>query len=1492
MANYKNTDLFETVYTDPSEQDWKLVLRSQIPIYTGQPLGEGASPLSAETGYVVRWTWNNNNDPDTGGNFPGLTHTQLDDATNSPFTSYASAEAYTLASTFIDSDLIDHSTVVIVSASDESVPQNWYYYNLDMAYPGLSIRWEGDADDPNKSILGSGADVSVYVNDAQEAILTDAILQTEFNLSLSVYKKDDAGDYVDWWHGIALPESASSEVKDGRRLMDLSFTDGLSLLNDIDFKNDDGTRKTGQLSFKQTIMQSLRRLPHFDQFTFQQQTGTGFVLDDVANAPEFGYAFHQLHSDYSGDFARLTNDISLSSYVDVGPGDDLTPYDGYKVLFMYDQFGSNPLFQFTYTSMPELDASARALKFSGAQCMTSGLGLMTGDVAKTAMVSIDTVSDTTTQAIFGQGNFATSGTGEVFMWRQENDQYGMFFDGGSSRYATSTNATIQNQVLKVKAPAAADFSDYELYSDGTQISLSTGGGTALVDTQETSTHVGARLAGSGATSEFLTGNIHSIVVWNDNVPTPAEEALLEAELAGVFQDGGDVPEGLSVQKGGWALSTYGTPMPVVDGATWDPSLSDPLSEMFCQAETFNEPKKEYDRKFEMRPDPAFMSTGHVIEDLCKTLGMVLTQWEGGWHLFNPTYLTKATNLYSLTNDSTLAPMVRRWTFNITDGLQEDIYEAVNIDLELEDYAAPSSGMTKSYTLPYRTVQLVHEKSPSDILYQSYSSASGSLSAHKLSASYVTSGVDFSTATNMEKYGDARLGHQGRNATHRKKRLGTMWSMSDAYYADGHDYDANGGAQGSDLSPRAQHKRLEDGTTGGGPNLKFYDGRYLGPDSSVISDVDLEAGETFNIEMGGYVENGRLDDHIGQTYIWHHRVELRQEDGTKYRLRRHVITQDTWTDNGTERKLTIEGSNSDVDKGWPGDKTYYVKEYDSLAWVKEADVTANEWEDCWYEVMSFHPETTKTEGDDLAETNLTALPYYGNAPMGTVWNEDDQVLDVDNENRFAYVKADISVVLPGIEGADEFEEVYVECGLSMYNPSQGPRPVHGFAGNSARFASRKAAGGERKTPGGGAVQITGGSSVTGRTTDMPYVMGWNKFVIRYGDAGEKNSLETYGDGGTGTRTYKAGSSRLGSRFVFTNPEFRGRIKVRHQDGSGGLLDKTFFTQWRPAWAYYVPDLYNASLHDLIAYEYLDVLGYIRPRYVGSWQKHPGTTQGGCPAPFLPVVTRCLEPNSAVRVTPYRMDWKFAEGFKFEAVKIADAYEKERVSYVLGDTADGGSSGGTQPALGRLGRFGSQAAQANLRPQVELVGSGDSSIGGSSAPHGTFNYLTGVDDGTGIFFEELYATNPTYVGSSTSYMTKFDLVDANNFALYGAGNLGRLVVQEPGTYMVELKGTMDNNLSSGTNTYGFAMHRLGTVSSNTYTGDTSLKATNIMENLATESNSGGSGNLLSGIFTEQIVLGRGEVITFSAYNTGGSTTASVFTSPDELKIRLIKLSEQPG
>ena len=196
-----NNNLFETVYTDPSGQDWKVLLHSKQAMNTGFPVGSGVVPSTVQ-GWAVTWTWSNLNEPEFGDPNPGTTQTQLDPATNGfPFKSYAAADAYVVANVAGD-PAIDQTSVQIVSYTSPH-----YNSNLDMAYPGFRIRWEGQADDPNKSILGSGVDMTLVVDDKQEAILTEALMLGEFNLTLSIFKADVLGNFNAWWHGVALPES-------------------------------------------------------------------------------------------------------------------------------------------------------------------------------------------------------------------------------------------------------------------------------------------------------------------------------------------------------------------------------------------------------------------------------------------------------------------------------------------------------------------------------------------------------------------------------------------------------------------------------------------------------------------------------------------------------------------------------------------------------------------------------------------------------------------------------------------------------------------------------------------------------------------------------------------------------------------------------------------------------------------------------------------------------------------------------------------------------------------------------------------------------------------------------------------------------------------------------------------------------------------------------------------------------------------------------------
>lgn len=1458
-----------------------------------------------------------------------------------PFATYADADAYILLNDWIG-DLSIDGTVEIISATDPSFPSQFYNYNLDMAYPGLTIRWESDADDPNKAIMGSAAEVSFYVDEAQEAIITQAAAQNVGRRTcLYVYKKDPTGQYQNWWQGEIIEESVTFEVREGKRLCDMSFACGLAALYD---KTLDEIALRDYMGFSGEPIKPMRSLAnyftmalyqtqavtdmgsspvHFNDGSVEEvEMPTTFVDHDLVNRPGTVSGLVRLVPGYTGPVARITNSVTMSPFVDVYADTDLTPYDGYKVMFTYNQMTTAPAFyNFIYTQMPSVDAAAKTIKFDGTQYMNGNVGVedFSGNSPKTVLAHVDITPGTAAKTIFSQGDASTTTSAEIQHYSNSVAGFSVKMGSGTSYYDLATGSTLGNHILTAGVTASSPTSsDWTVRNNGSNVALSSSSGTQNAYNILTGNLLLGARTNSGTLESFFTGSVGATIVYDTQLPTASALEDIEADLKSYFVD---LNTGTTNPYIPYYFNTYGTPLPVREGNDqWDVSSAAPLRHIYASAQSFVEPKEKTDRKFELPPISTLPSIGEVIEDICKTLGMTLTHWNGGYHLFNRNYLTKSSKHYTDFPDVDMAPHAWRWrpadlSPRYADVISDDglhgtavpvRYEQVHIDGEYEDYAAPADGMVKKLAMPYRGVQLEHYKSPSDILYGKHQSvapttAYAQTTHHKITPPATWNANVFEqfniSPDDYKRYGDYTtsgalgggwMGHE-LTAINRKRRQGSMWTMTGAYYQDGFSYDANGGAQGSDLSPRAQHKRLEDGVTGGGPNPTFFDGRYIGPDSATLTDIALEAGESLSLEMGAYVENGRLDEHIGQTYIFRHRVEVRQDDGTKYRLRRHVITQDTWTDNGTKRAILIDGSNSDVDKTWAGDRDYYIKEYGTLEWVHEDEVSPQAWEDCWYEVMTFHPETTKTEGEDLAETDLTALPYYGNAPMGTTFDEAANVLKVNKENRFSYVKADLSIELPGTAGVDGFSELYTECGIACYGPSQGPRAVHGFAGANADFCSRKADGSVMQTPTGAAVSGTAGSTI-----DMPYVMGWNKWVIRYGDQGEKNTLTSYADGGGGSRVYDAGGSRVASRFVFNSPEFKGRLKVEYQNPDGSFTDKTFNTQWRPQQNQFALTQFVSSIHELTVQETLDIIGTPRIRYQGSWVKHPGTTQGGCPPPFLPRVARCLDPVNAVLLTPYRMRWSLSSGFQMEAVKIGDVYSRSHTVLEVGDVGTGASGGGSSASLTRLGAIGSQAGQAALRPQFEALGSSDTSVGGGThATFGTFNYMTGTDDGTGIFYEELWATNPAYISGAGGYSHKFDIVDGTNLALYGGGNVGRMVVQEPGLYMVEIKGRLDNATTIGTsNTYGFAMHRLGTVANNTYTGDTTLKTSNIIENMASKINSNGTGNYLSGVWAEQVALGRGDVITFSTYSTSFSGGNVIYNSPEQLKIRLVKLTEQPG
>ena len=74
----------------------------------------------------------------------------------------------------------------------------------------------------------------------------------------------------------------------------------------------------------------------------------------------------QSYPDYTGILARVTNDVTLATYHDLRYDDDLADYDGWKVLYLYDQVSEGAMFyQLSYAAMPSVNATKQGLEFNG-----------------------------------------------------------------------------------------------------------------------------------------------------------------------------------------------------------------------------------------------------------------------------------------------------------------------------------------------------------------------------------------------------------------------------------------------------------------------------------------------------------------------------------------------------------------------------------------------------------------------------------------------------------------------------------------------------------------------------------------------------------------------------------------------------------------------------------------------------------------------------------------------------------------------------------------------------------------------------------------------------------------------------------------------------------------------------------------------------------------------------------------------------------------------
>lgn len=250
-SNAFRTELFDTTYQDMAGVDWRIVLKSKQEIYTGIPVGETLfSGDSDKKAYAVQYT------ADTG----NATHTfntvayVYEDGSGNDFLTAGSAMAYFLANYTAGVDYVDGTETEI----EVAVGSYGYHPQLDMANPGLGMRWEG-ATSKYKPINGSSASATFITSLAQAERLDIAALNREGNLQIQVWKNGDV-----FWYGYALPETISVNIDEDNVSYDITFTDGLGLLKSKNWLDRDGSVIKRKISVLDAITLCLEKIPSFD----------------------------------------------------------------------------------------------------------------------------------------------------------------------------------------------------------------------------------------------------------------------------------------------------------------------------------------------------------------------------------------------------------------------------------------------------------------------------------------------------------------------------------------------------------------------------------------------------------------------------------------------------------------------------------------------------------------------------------------------------------------------------------------------------------------------------------------------------------------------------------------------------------------------------------------------------------------------------------------------------------------------------------------------------------------------------------------------------------------------------------------------------------------------------------------------------------------------------------------------------------------------------
>jgi len=151
---------------------------------------------------------------------------------------------------------------------------------VEMEVQGFNIQWSGDENKIFQPLLSSSCDFTLVLNETQRGVIMDvAYGLREFRMAVKIRRNNQV-----YWVGQIHSESIIETIEDGSIYVDFTASDGLAQLDNIDFKQNDGSVYTERYSAAAYIYAILLKIPTVGLW-YTNGVGSVFMYEHFLNQP-------------------------------------------------------------------------------------------------------------------------------------------------------------------------------------------------------------------------------------------------------------------------------------------------------------------------------------------------------------------------------------------------------------------------------------------------------------------------------------------------------------------------------------------------------------------------------------------------------------------------------------------------------------------------------------------------------------------------------------------------------------------------------------------------------------------------------------------------------------------------------------------------------------------------------------------------------------------------------------------------------------------------------------------------------------------------------------------------------------------------------------------------------------------------------------------------------------------------------------------------------